>query len=314
MNDRKGISDITRRKVLDVINNLKFIPNRNSRRLILKKSFNICLAMNPASSSFVDLFYFDITRGIVDAIGKSDYNLILCQLNYKADGRGNVPECVKNGDADGIIFLQDTPESILKETVKLQIPFILVDAEPKNKKKYISINLDAARSVRAAVEYLYKKGHRCLGFITSSYLSRYYTQTLNAFLSAMEDHKLAVRNEWVFTDASDEQSAYDGMALILENREKPTAIVCAGDRYAIGAMRCTMDNGLMVPGDISFIGMDNILISSYISPSLTTITYNAIEIGKTAVDMLMRMMIGEKVTSLIFPSESIIERDSVKEL
>jgi DNA-binding LacI/PurR family transcriptional regulator len=280
LNNRKGVSDATRKKVLDIINETQFTPNRSSRRLSLKKSFNICLAINTASSPFVDLFYYDVTRGIVDASTHYDYNLILNQLSYKKNNKSHVPSSVKNKDADGIIFLQDTPEPILKEALTMNVPFILVDAEPKAKEIYTSVNLDSELSCYVAANYLITKGHRDIGLITSSYLTRYYNQTLNGFTKAMTDNSLKVKKSWVFTEAEDETIAYKGMAQIIKSKYLPTAMVCAGDRYAIGAIRCVQDLGLSVPGDISFIGMDNILLSNYIFPPLTTIGYNAFEIGK----------------------------------
>ena len=314
LNNRKGVSDETRRKVLDIINEMQFTPNRNSRRLSLNKSFNICLAMNTTSSPFIDLFYFDITRGIVDASTRYDYNLVLSHLNNEKGSRSHVPSCVKNRDADGIIFLQDTPAPILKKAAALQVPFILVDAEPKINEKYTSVNLDSGWSCQVAVNYLIKKGHRKIGFITSSYLPRYYKQTIDGFSKAMIDNGLKIIKSWVFSEAEDEQTAYKGMSQILKNRHLPTAMVCAGDRYAIGAIHCVQDRRLSVPNDISFIGMDNILLSSYITPQLTTISYNTFEMGRTAFELLMKKINGETVKSIVFPSGSIVERNSVRSM
>ena len=314
LNNRKGVSEATRIKILDIINETEFTPNRSSRRLSLKKSFNICLAINNASSPFVDLFYYDVTRGIVDASSLYDYNLILSQLNFKENSKSNVPLSIRNKDADGVIFLQDTPESILKETAAMQVPFILVDAEPKSNGNYTSVNLDSEWSCQVATNYLIRKGHRDIGFITSSYLPRYCKQTVRGFTKAMTDNRLKVRESWVFTEAEDEKTAYRGMAKILKKKGRPTAMVCAGDRYAIGAIRYVQDRGLSVPGDISFIGMDNIILSSYITPPLTTISFNAFEMGKTAFELLMKKISGETVRSIVFPSESIVERSSVRKL
>jgi LacI family transcriptional regulator len=270
--------------------------------------------MNLVSSPFVDLFYFDVTRGIVEASNNYDYNLILSHLVYEEDGRGHIPNSVRNKDADGIIFLQDMAESILLEAETLKIPFVLIDAESKAGDKYTSINLDSQRSAYVAAEYLIKSGHKNIGFITSSYLSRYYKQTTAGFEQAMADNGLPVRQSWVFADACDEQSAYKGMERILKSKNKPDAIVCAGDRYAIGAIKCAQDRGFRVPDDLSFIGMDNILLSSYITPPLTTIAYNTVEMGKMAVELLMKKISGKQVKSVIFPSENIIERGSVKKI
>ena len=314
INNREGVSEATRKKVLGIINEMKFTPNMSSRRLSLKKSFNICLAINAVSSPFVDLFYFDITRGIVDASAQYDYNLILCQLDYRKNSRNHVPSSIRNRDADGVIFLQDTPEPILKEITAMGVPFIIIDSEPNAKEIYTSVNLDSEWSCQVATEYLIKKGHRDIGFITSSYLPHYYNQTITGFSKTMNDNKLKIRKSWIFAQAENEITAYEGMRKVLKNKRLPTAMVCAGDRYAIGAIRCVQDRGLSVPGDISFIGMDNILLSSYITPPLTTISFNTFETGKTAFELLMRKIKGEAVKSMVLPLESIIERSSVREL
>jgi DNA-binding LacI/PurR family transcriptional regulator len=314
INNRKGVSDETRSKVQDIIKEMHFTPNMNSRRLSMKKSFNICLALNPVSSPFIDLFYFDITRGIVAASTHYNYNLVLNHLNYKKNSKSHVPSSVKNKDADGIIFFQDTPEPVLKEAAGMQVPFILVDAEPSANEIYTSVNLDSEWSCQVATDYLIKKGHRDIGFITSSYLPRYYNQTISGFTKAMTDNGLKVKKSWVFTEAEDETTAYKGMAQILKSKRIPTGMVCAGDRYAISAIRCVQDRGLSVPGDISFIGMDNILLSSYITPPLTTIGYDTFEMGRTAFELLMKKIKGEAAKSIVFPSGSIIERSSVRQL
>jgi DNA-binding LacI/PurR family transcriptional regulator len=307
LNNRKGVGEETRQKILNVIRLTNFTPNKSSRRLSFKKSFNICLIMNPKSSPFIDFFYFDITRGIVEESNHYDYNLLLNHLNH---GSGQIPDSISSQDADGIICLQDTPDSILAQIKSLNIPFVLVDAQTDSD-KYTTINPDSERSAYVATEYLINHGHRDIGFIGSSYLSRYYIQTTGGFKKALNNTGIKVNQKWVFVDAYDEKTAYLGMAKILKHRKIPSAVFCAGDLYAIGAIRCTQEHGYSVPRDISFIGMDDIVLSSYITPPLTTIGYNTFNMGKMAVDLLVRKINGEHVQSYIVPSENIIERASV---
>jgi LacI family transcriptional regulator len=104
------------------------------------------------------------------------------------------------------------------------------------------------------------------------------------------------------------------MEKILKASAIPTAVFCTGDLYAVSAIRCVQQKGYSVPKDISFIGMDDIIFSSHITPSLTTIGYNTLHMGKMAVDLLIRKINGESVSSYIVPSEHIIERDSVAKI
>ncbi|MDR0448210.1 MAG: LacI family transcriptional regulator, partial [Treponema sp.] len=255
LNNRKGVSEKTRQKILEVIQSVNFIPNRSSQRLSFKKSFNLCLVMNPKSSPFTDFFYFDVTRGIMEESNRHDYNLVLSLLKY-ANNEAQIPDSVNNQDADGIIFLQDTPDAVLSRVESLGVPFVLVDAQV-DQEKYTTINPDSERSAYAAVEYLLKMGHRKIGFIGSSYLPRYYIQTIAGYKKALQSRGLSVNHQWLFSNAHDEQSAREGMKKILRAPSIPTAIFCTGDIYAVSAIHLVQQKGFKVPGDISFIGMDD---------------------------------------------------------
>jgi hypothetical protein len=126
LNKRKGVSDTTRGG-MGCHKFREIHPKQEFRRLSFKKSFNLCLVMNPKSSPFTDFFYFDVTRGTVEQSGYYDYSLILCHRDK--DGGRQIPSSVRNQDADGIIFLQDTPEELLTEVTALGVPFALVDAQ-----------------------------------------------------------------------------------------------------------------------------------------------------------------------------------------
>ena len=312
LNNREGVSEKTRKKVLKVIESVNFIPNKNSRRLSLKKSFNICLVMNPRSSPFIDFFYFDVTRGIMEESISYDYNLILIQIKY-INNTAQVPDSVYNQDADGIIFLQDTPIEVLSKVEAMGVPFVLVDAQT-GLDKYTSINPDSERSAYIATEYLIKMGHQNIGFIGSSYLPRYYIQTYSGFKKALRNYKLPVKPQWHFSNAHDDLSACMGIKKIIGAATIPSAVFCAGDLYAISAIRHVQQNGYRVPKDISFIGLDDIVLSSHITPALTTIGYNTLDMGRMAVNLLIRKMKGEIVESYVVQSGQIIERDSVKKI
>jgi LacI family transcriptional regulator len=101
------------------------------------------------------------------------------------------------------------------------------------------------------------------------------------------------------------------MKTLFNGNPIPTAVFCSGDIYAIYAIKFSRQQGYPVPEKISFISMDDIILSSYITPPLTTIGYNTFEMGKMAVDMLIRKIEGETVNSYVVPSENIIERGSV---
>jgi len=104
------------------------------------------------------------------------------------------------------------------------------------------------------------------------------------------------------------------MKNILESENIPTAVFCSVDSYAIGAMRCAQDMGYAVPDDISFTGIDNIFLSEYFKPGLTTINIDKEQLGVMAMDMIVKKIENLEVESAYVKSDELIVRESVKNI
>ncbi len=162
-----------------------------------------------------------------------------------------------------------------------------------------------------ATRYLIVHGHRNIGFIGSSYIPDFYLQTFTGFRNALAEANLQLQPAWMQVDASDENSAYKCMERIVSTPSLPTAIFCPADIYAIGAIRCAREKGLRVPEDISFIGIDDILLSRYYEPGLTTVRIDKEEMGCLAMETIVKKINGQPAGTVIVKSDNLIVRDSV---
>ncbi len=309
LNNKSGISEDTRKKVQEIINKYNFKPNLNSKKLLFNKSFNICLIINSFSSPFDDLFYFEITRGILNRSLKYNYNII---ISKPLAGQSELPDAIYSGEADGIIFMQDIGPALIEKATNSGVPFVVVDSHTNND-KITSINPDYRGATFDATTYLLNHGHRDIAMIASNVVSDFYEQTVSGFISAMEEKSLSPKEEFMNIYATDEDSAYFAAKKLLTADNKPTAILCSVDSFAIGVIRCAKDLGLSVPRDISIIGIDDILLSRYIEPNLTTIGIDKVGMGALAMDMLFQKIKGKNPDSVSLPMELIV-RDSVYDL
>lgn len=309
LNNKPGVSDETRAKVQQIIDETGFKPNLNSKKLLFNKSFNITLMVNSFSSPFDDLFYFEITRGILNRSRKYNYNITIAKLS---SSKPQLPDTVYSGDTDGIIFMQDISEKLVDKAVASKIPSVIVDSHSISK-KIPSIAPDYRKATYDATKHLIKCGHTDVAMIASDTVLDFYKQSLLGFCDAMNEADLTANPESCGIRARDEESAYDACKKLLSGDTTPSAIVCTVDSFAIGAMRCAKDMGFSVPNDISFIGIDDILLSRYIEPKLTTMGIDKVEMGKMAMDMLFKQIEGETAQSVLLPME-LIERDSVKKI
>ncbi len=309
LNNKPGVSDETRAKVQQIIDETGFKPNLNSKKLLFNKSFNITLMVNSFSSPFDDLFYFEITRGILNRSRKYNYNITIAKLS---SSKPQLPDTVYSGDTDGIIFMQDISEKLIDKAVASGVPSVIVDSHSISK-KIPSIAPDYRKATYDATKHLINHGHTDIAMIASDTVLDFYKQSLLGFCDAMNEVHLNTNPESCGIRARDEESAYDACKRLLSGDNTPTAIVCTVDSFAIGAMRCAKDMGFSVPDDISFIGIDDILLSRYIEPKLTTMGIDKVEMGKMAMDMLLKQIEGETVQSVSLPME-IVERESVRKI
>lgn len=310
INGKKGVSGETRKKVEEIIKQTNFRPNLNSRRLSSNRSFNIAIIMANKSTPLDDLFYLTITRGVLQKSKEYGYNIVFTDISTD-DNTIELPHILKHNDADGIIFYEDIANNILHEIDRLNIPYVIVDGQRADS-YFTYVNVDYETSIYTATEYLIRLGHTSIGFIGSSYNHDYYLQAFTGFKNALSNAQLSLLPAWIQIDAFDEQSAYQCMQKILATAPVPSAIFCAGDIFAIGAMKCARDNDYNVPEDISFIGVDDIILSQYIEPALTTVKVEKVKLGILAMDLLVKKINGEAVESLTVEMNEIIIRDSVK--
>ena len=306
LNNKPGVSESTRKKVQKIINETEFRPNLNSKKLVLNKSFNICLMMNNFSSPFEDLFYFEITRGIINKSMKCGYNVIISKPIMK---QSELPDLIYSGEADGIIFMQDISSALIEKASKSGVPFVVVDSH-STRPDITSINPDYRKAAYDATTFLAKHGHTSIALISSKIVEDFHNQTMSGFTEAMSDCGLVPDSALCNIYAFDEETAYNEAKKLLSSPCRPSAILCTVDSFAIGVMRCAKDMAVSIPEDVSIVGIDDILLSRYIQPRLTTIGIDKAGMGAMAMDMVIQKIKGEAVESVLLPME-LIERDSV---
>jgi len=315
INNKPGVSNSTRKKVIEIIEETNFRPSLSSRRLILKKSFNISIVVRKDASPFNNLFYFEIAQGLLEKSKEYGYNIVFTDIPAVGN-KFEFPEIIKQKDTDGVIFFQDTESYILNEIENLGIPCVVIDAHPDSD-TYSYVMADYEKAAYTATMHLIENGHNDIAFITSCTCPNFYTQVFSGFKKALDSKGISIPSSWIQIDANDEkneESAYECMQRILNSQNIPTAVLCTVDMYAASAIKCVKANGYRVPEDISFIGIDDIILSRFIEPALTTIRIDKKLMGSLAMDMIVKKINGQQVNNVVVASDNLIVRDSVRNL
>ncbi len=213
----------------------------------------------------------------------------------------------------GIIFISESLDinNILTQYKEcLSIPLVLITPNAETK-DFDCIKIDDEYGVKLSVEHLIQQGHKKIGYIGDE-LSN---PRLEAFLKVKGENELKINKKWIqVSEERFERCGYELMSNLLKEGGLPTAILAAYDDIAIGAVKAVHDAGLKVPDDISIIGIDNIRVTEYYNPTLTSVAGPVEEMGRIALKLLFKKIKSPEynvVQNVTLPPR-LITRGSVK--
>lgn len=145
-----------------------------------------------------------------------------------------------------------------------------------------------------ATQHLISHGHEKIGIILTGKsfmdINQEFSLRMEGYKSALLQHQIKFDTSYIYVAEGNyetEEMGYKGMKALLSLKEPPTAVFATSDYKALGAIQAAIDSGLKVPEDISIIGFDDISLSKYSTPPLTTINQNAKHLGKRAIEILV---------------------------
>jgi DNA-binding LacI/PurR family transcriptional regulator len=311
INHKPGITDATRQKVNSAIEQLGYRPYTIARSLRTRQTHSIALVVSDIANPFYGL----VASAIEDFAHNAGYSLLLHNTHDDADRETGYLQSITQRWVDGVIIVSTRSEVVGLDNLNLaRIPTVSLNHIPAGYNGP-SVTIDNYKAGRIAAEHLVSLGHRRISHISGPsrlYISR---ERELGFLDVLQENGRTSSVCGVGSGDWGCESGFRAMRHILDcGEEFPTAIFSANDRMAIGAMRAIAESGLRIPQDISIIGLDNIEISAYTLPPLTTIGQPMIRMALTAVDLLIKLMNGEPPpeTNIVLEPTLIIRESTAK--
>lgn len=300
---------------MQIVDELGYTPNMAARSLIVKKTKTIGLLLSSITrTSTQDNIAFEILCGMNDRAGELNYDLVLFNTTtQKQKIKSYKSLCLERG-VDGVIIMGirlDDP--YLQEIIDSSIPCVLIDI-PLNGKSVGSVSTDNVNGSFNAVEYLINNGHRHIGMINGHSQAYVSNQRLEGYRRALDKHGILYREEYVADGSFTDTGGYESAIRILSKYSEITAIFCSSDLMAIGAIQGIKNMGKSVPEHCSIIGFDNISISAYCSPPLTTVNQNKYAMGYKSAQILIDMLEGRQVNPHLTLQVDLEFRETVRKI
>ncbi len=281
LNNASVVKTSTRARVLKAIEELKYHPNLHARNLAGGKSRTFGMIL----SNLENPFFFDIYKTVESDAHNAGYEVVVANTDYRAEQLVSSIRLMIGRRVAGLAAIVSEMEpALIEELNESGIPVVFYDVGAP-RQNVTNIRVNYRRGIEKILDYLYSLGHRNLGFVGHHAMLGPLNERARAVIDAAARYPdTAVRTA---ADADTLDGGRLATRALLATGETPTAIVCVNDVMAVGVLRELRERGIRVPQDVSVTGFDNIKLSEFCHPALTTVHIPRERIGHLVADALL---------------------------
>jgi LacI family transcriptional regulator len=314
LNAPERVGEETRRKVQRAIAELDFHPNAIARGLSVQRMNTIGLLVPGLNG----LFFNELYQGIEEAAWEHGMKVLLFDAQQEHHRALDGFTFLKQHQVGGIIFTSSSISDDYQAMIdRLGIPVVLALTHSRSQ-PLSAFRTDDVKAAFDATTYLIVRGHKRIAMISGPLDNDVAGATrLQGYRQALEHYGLGFDDNWVDYGNFRFRDGYTAMERLLDRLPKGSisAVFAASDEMALGAIRCLVTKGLRVPDDVSVIGFDNLQVAQMVTPSLTTVAQPFQEIGRQAVECLIRAIeqgVERTEEGIHLLPHQIVERETVK--
>jgi LacI family transcriptional regulator len=286
VNNKDDVSQATRNRVMDVIEQLHYRPSSIARGLATQRTGTLGVVVPDISNPF----FASIVRSAEEEAYAKDYSVFLGNTNEDPEREVAVLQSLEDKHVDGLILCSSRLEDDTLFEILERFPTAVLVFREKNGADVGAFTIDDVFGGQAAIEHLLRSGHRNIGLISGPPISLSAYGRLKGYQAALQVADIPVNDRWIRHShpavEGGQEAAYD----LLKDNPEITALFCHNDLVAVGAMQACAELGLKVPDDIAIIGYDDIRLAELVSPALTTLRIPRSEIGTKTMQMLLEQI------------------------
>lgn len=292
INQPQKVDAQTAEKVWRVIRKSNYVRNSQALALVSGKSRILGLII----SDIANPFFPEIVKSFDHAATMRNYDVLVANTDYRVDRLASCVSKMLERQVDGLaIMTSELDRQHLTELYRRKVPIVFLDwgeVRPLVSK----IVVDYEHGVADAIRHLVSLGHRKIAFISGPLSLKSIQSRQSSFVKCLRELNIPQFKQVAMEGNHRVDGGEAVMRALLSQSDRPTAVLAASDLTAIGALRATSAAGLQVPRDISLVGFDDIELSRYTHPPLTTIRLSREELGREAFDALYRCAEGMTTT------------------
>ncbi|WP_318374070.1 HTH-type transcriptional regulator GalR [Enterobacter sp.] len=285
INHSPKASESSRLAVQSAMESLNYHPNANARALAQQSTETVGLVVGDVS----DPFFGSMVKA-VEHVAYNTGNFLLIGNGYHNEHkeRQAIEQLIRHRCAALVVHAKMIPDADLAALMEQMPGMVLINRiVPGFETRCVA--LDDRYGAWLATRHLIQQGHTKIGYLCSNHAISDAEDRLQGYYDALRENGLPCNDRLVTWAAPDESGGEQAMTELLGRGKNFTAVACYNDSMAAGAMGVLNDNGIEVPGEISLIGFDDILISRYVRPRLTTVRYPIVTMATQAAELALAL-------------------------
>ncbi|MFQ5834719.1 MAG: LacI family DNA-binding transcriptional regulator [bacterium] len=305
LNDKPYVSQEAKQRIYKAIKQLNYRPNIIARSLRKKKTTTIGLVL----SDITNPFFPEVARGVEDRAREYGFSVVLCSTDADPSLERQYIDVLLAKQIDGLILTSIRSSDNLNQYGKEDCPLVLVNRE-LSPDRFDFVGIDNVASAKMAIDHLIKLGHRKIGFIRGEPASSASFGRYEGYRLALEQAKISYSDSFIKKGYLKYSGGYRAMESLLQTSPSPTALFCANDMMALGAIDTCLEKGTRVPQDLAIVGFDDIWVASLKSVQLTTVRQPRYIMVVKAVDLMLERIMGKrvKIKRVMLPAKLMVRR------
>ncbi|WP_202840480.1 LacI family DNA-binding transcriptional regulator [Luteimonas saliphila] len=306
LNGHQNVAEEVRKRVLSVADQLRYSPHHAARSLSSRRTQTIGVVLPDLYGEF----FSELMRGIDHVARERGLHLLVSSYHGHPQEQGAALRAMR-GRVDGLLLMSPFLEGqeSLADDMPASMPVVLMGS-PVAADGPASIGVDNHGGAKAMMEHLLEAGHRSIAFLSGPDDNFDARERLRGYTDALAAAGL---EPWVFPGDFDEASGHRAGGALIQAPRRPDAVFAANDMMALGCMFALSQGGVRVPDDIAIAGFDDIPLSRYVHPALTTMRVEIAELGARAIRSLLEpgqeTAEGSRLQELLFP-ELVVRQSS----
>ena len=286
LNDSYEINPETKKRVMELAAELNYQPNPYASSLRKQKSKTIAVIIPEIANNFFTL----AIKGIESVAQKHGYHVLIYLTNEDHNKEADITQLLQNGRVDGILMslsASTTDYTHIEQLYQKGIPVVFFDRvsdDPKSAR----VTTDDYESGYKATEHLIEQGCKRIAHLTISKQLSISKKRMEGYINALKDHGITIDDDMILLIDQYDDNDYNRIKELLASTHRPDGVFTSVEKLAIYCYEACSELNINMPGTLKLITFSNLETAAFLSPSLTTITQPAFDIGEEAASILFK--------------------------